>query len=155
MPQPFVITGNIEFVGNEELLEGRVEASDRNLPSREQQGLAPQLLGQSSFTGAGRPFRIEFTDEQFRQGEGETVFLRRASKVSPDLSFRVFDASGRQLPIVRIVAQNRECRPDQIIFNAPQTIEGVEIAVAPSPEVGDSEYERLVSAIAPSSKAFP
>ncbi len=28
MPQPFVITGNIEFSGNE-LLEGRVEAYDR------------------------------------------------------------------------------------------------------------------------------
>ena len=154
MPQPFVISGNIEFVGNEELLEGRVEAYDRDLPSREQQGLAPQLLGQSPFTGAGRPFRIEFTDEKFRQGEGETVLLRRASKISPDLSFRVFDASGRQLTIVRIVAQNLE-RPGQIIFNAPSNLEGVEIAVAPSPEVGDSEYERLVAAIAPVIEGIP
>jgi len=155
MPQPFVITGNVEFAGDQELLEGRVEAYDRDLPSREQQGLTPQLLGQSPFTGVSRPFRIEFTDEQFRRGEGETVFLRRASKVSPDLSFRVFDASGRELTIVRIVAQNREYRPDQIIFNAPQTLEGVEIAVAPAPELSDSEYERLVAAIAPIIEDIP
>jgi hypothetical protein len=83
MPQPFVITGNIEFSGDQELLEGRIEAYDRDLPSREQQGLAPQLLGQSPFTGVGRPFRIEFTDEQFRGGEGEQVSFAEPVKSAP------------------------------------------------------------------------
>lgn len=148
MPQAFVITGNVEFASNEELLEGRVEAYDRDLPSLEQRGATPQLLGQSPIDANFR-FRIEFTDEQFRRGEGETSFLRRAAKIRPDLTFQVFDATGRELKIARIVAQEREYRPDQIIFNAPSNLEEVEITVEPPPAVGDSEYERLVAAIAP------
>jgi Tc toxin complex TcA C-terminal TcB-binding domain len=153
MTQQFIITGNIEFAG-EGILEGRVEAFDRDLPSLEQRGSTPQLLGQSPIDDNFR-FRIEFTDEQFRRGESETSFLRRAAKISPDLSFRVFDASGRELTIARVVAQNREYRPGQIIFNAPPNLEGVEIAVEPAPETGDSEYERLVAAIAPVIQDIP
>lgn len=154
MPQSFIITGNIEFQGDREPREGRVEAYDRDLPSLEQRGAAPQLLGQSPIDGNFN-FRIEFTDEQFRRGEGEISFLRRAVKISPDLSFRIFDASGRELKIARIVTPNREYGPDQIIFNAPPTLEGVTLAIEPAPEVGDSEYERLVAAIAPVLEDLP
>ena len=154
MPQPFVITGNVEFVGDQELLEGRVEAYDRDLPSLEQRGATPQLLGQSPIDGNFR-FRIEFTDEQFRRGEGKTSFVRGAAKIRPDMSFRIFDATGRELKIARIVVQEREYRPDQIIFNAPSNLEGVQITVEPAPAVGDSEYERLVAAIAPVIEDIP
>jgi hypothetical protein len=44
MPQPFIITGNVEFLGNQELLEGRIEAYDRDLPSLEQRGSKLRLL---------------------------------------------------------------------------------------------------------------
>jgi hypothetical protein len=43
MPQPFVITGNIEFAGNDRL-EGQVKECDRDLPGLEQRGLALQFL---------------------------------------------------------------------------------------------------------------
>ena len=153
MPQPFVITGNVEFAGDQELLEGRVEAYDRDLPSREQQGLAPQLLGQSPIDSNFR-FRIEFTDEQFRRGEGKASFLRRTAKIRPDLSFHIFDATGRELKIARIIAQNGE-HPNQIIFNAPPNLEEIRIIVEPDPAVGDSEYERLVAAISPVIEGIP
>ena len=149
MPQPFVITGNVEFAGDE-LLEGRVEAYDRDLPSLERLGATPQLLGQSPLEGERHQFRIEFTDEQFRiRGEGDTSLLRRTGKISPDLSFRVFDATGQELKIARVVAQNREYRSEQIIFNVPPNLESVVIALEPIPELGNSEYERLVAAITP------
>ena len=153
MTQQFIITGNIEFAG-EEIIEGQVEAFDRDLPSLEQRGATPQLLGQSPIDSNFR-FRIEFTEAQFRRGEGETVSLRKASKISPDLSFRVFDATGRELKIGRIVAQNREYLPGQIIFNAPPNLEEIRIVVEPAPAVGDSEYERLVAAIAPVIEDIP
>jgi hypothetical protein len=149
MLQPFVITGNVEFQGDRNLIEGRVEAYDRDLPSLEQRGATPQLLGQSPIDGNFR-FRIEFTDEQFRQGEGKTIpFLKRASKIAPDLSFRVFDATGRELTIARIIAREREYRPDQIIFNAPTSLEEIQIIIEPAPAVGDSEYEKWVAALSP------
>jgi hypothetical protein len=155
MPQPFVITGNVEFVGDQELLEGRVEAYDRDLPSLEQRGAAPQLLGQSPIDANFR-FRIEFTDEQFRRGEGKTVsLLKRPSKIAPDLTFRVFDTSGQELKIVRIVTSNREYSPEQILFNAPPTLEGLTLVIEPAPAVGDSEYEQLVALIAPVLEDLP
>ena len=155
MSQPFVIIGNIVFAGND-LLEGRVEAYDRDLPSLEQRGATPQLLGQSPIDSNFR-FRIEFTDEQFRRGEGETSQrrLRRTSKIRPDLSFRVIDATGQALTITSIIAQQREYRPDQIIFNVPPNLEDIEIRVELAPELGDSEYERLVAAIAPVLEDLP
>lgn len=156
MTQQFTVTGNVEFAGDHDLLiEGRVEAYDRDLPSLEQRGAAPQPLGQSPIDGNFR-FRIEFTDAQFRRGEGERrSFVARIAKTSPDLSFRVFDASGQELKIARIVTPNREDRPDHIIFNAPPTLEGVTLALEPAPVVGDSEYERLIAMIAPVLQDLP
>jgi Tc toxin complex TcA C-terminal TcB-binding domain len=148
MTQQFIITGNIEFAG-EGILEGRVEAFDRDLPSLEQRGATPQLLGQSALEGERREFRIEFTDEQFRQGEGNSSFSRRTGKIKPDLSFRVFDATGRELRIARVVAQNQEYLLDQIIFNAPFNLENIEIVVEPIVDEDSPEYEKLVAAIAP------
>jgi hypothetical protein len=43
MTQQFIITGNVEFAGGG-ILEGRVEAFDRDLPSREQRGSKLRLL---------------------------------------------------------------------------------------------------------------
>jgi hypothetical protein len=150
MTQQFIITGNVEISGDRNLLQdGRIEAYDRDLPSLEKRGAAPQLLGQSSIEGATFQFRIEFTDEQFRIGEGQTSFQRRAGKIKPELSFRVFDTSGQELTITRIVAQNREYQANQIIFNAPPILEAIKITVEPAPVVGRSEYEGLVAAIAP------
>src|SRR5437867_3727580 len=128
MPQPFVITGNVVSDDGSPLTAGRVEAYDRDLPSREQQGFAPQLLGQSPLD-ANAQFRIEFTDEQFRRGESTTNLLRRTGKISPDLSFRVYDTIGQELTITRMHVQDREYDPYQIIFNAPSNLDEIQISV--------------------------
>jgi hypothetical protein len=154
MSQTFIVTGSIEFSGDRDLLlEGRVDAYDRDLPSLERRGDTPQFLGQSLLE-EGRRFKIEFTDEQFRRGEGKTGLLRRASKISPDLHFRVFDGARRELTIIRMVAQNREYRPEQIIFNAPPNLE-VEIKVELAPKTDDSEFEQLIALIAPVVEDLP
>ncbi|MBD2337369.1 hypothetical protein H6G64_10245 [Calothrix sp. FACHB-156] len=162
MPQTFVITGRVEFSGDANLLlGGRVEAYDRDLPSLEQRGKAPKLLGQSLIAEITDSsirilgFRIEFTDEQFRQDEATTVYQPLVIQGSgrtlgPDLSFSVFDATGRELRITGVVIQDRTYLINQIIFNVPPNLEGVTIQVRPFQEESDlSEYQGLLNLIAP------
>ncbi|MBF2009495.1 MAG: WD40 repeat domain-containing protein, partial [Chlorogloeopsis fritschii C42_A2020_084] len=155
MPQTFVITGQVEFSGDANLLlGGRVEAYDRDLPSLEQRGKAPQLLGQSPINDQTFQFRIEFTDEQFRQTGNGSIGLRQPSKINPNLSFKVFDATGREQTITGILLQGGG-DPVQIIFNAPSNLEAITIQVAPIPEVTISKYERLIALITPVIASIP
>ncbi|RCJ42353.1 hypothetical protein A6770_35085 [Nostoc minutum NIES-26] len=149
MPQSFVITGKIEISGSPDfLLGGRVEAYDRTLPSLEQRGKAPQLLGKSPIERENLQFRIEFTDEQFRQTGNGSSGLRQPTKINPNLSFKVFDATGREQTVTGIVPQDGG-DPVQIVFNAPSNLEAITIQVAPIPEVAISKYEKLVALITP------
>jgi hypothetical protein len=114
MPQQFIITGNVFLSDNgNPLLEGKVQVFDRDLPSIERRGAAPQLLGESSLDANGR-FRIEYTDEQFRKGEGELATRRGISKINPDLSFSIFAPSGRKLPITQLGEANRALLADRM-----------------------------------------
>src|SRR5262245_47617846 len=125
MPQQFVVTGNVFFSNDHgPVLEGRVEAYDRDLPSLERRGAMPQLLGQSPLDANGR-FRIEFTDDQFHRGDGEIAALRLPGKgkAHPDLSFRVLDGTGQERTISSVAAQDRKYHPKQFIFNAPPELE--------------------------------
>jgi hypothetical protein len=65
MSQQFILIGNIELASDRDLLlEGRVEAYDRDLPSLEQRGSTPHLLGQSPIDSEILQFRIEFTSDR-------------------------------------------------------------------------------------------
>lgn len=72
MAQQFILTGNV-FLSDDgrPLLEGTVQAFDRDLPSLERRGVKPQLLGESPLDANGR-FSIAYKDDQFRTGEGES-----------------------------------------------------------------------------------
>jgi hypothetical protein len=148
MTQQFIITGNV-LLSNDgsPLFEGKVQAFDRDLPSLERRGNAPQLLGESPLDANSR-FRIEYTDDQFRKGEAELAASQIKNKVNADLSFRIFAPSGRELNITRMLVGDRTYQPDQIIFNAPTELE-VAIYVEVRQEANTSEYERLVAAISP------
>lgn len=154
MPQQFILTGNV-FLSDDgrPLLEGEVQAFDRDLPSVERRGHKPQRLGTSPLDATGR-FRITYTDEQFREGEAvrETRLLRKlggtTSDIAADLSFHIFDKSKRELPIIRVIAFGREYRADQIIFNVPSESD-VSIYVDMRQETGTSEYETLMATLAP------
>lgn len=154
MSQQFVVSGNVFFSDDRgPVLEGRVAVYDRDLPSLEQRGATPQLLGESPVDANGL-FRIAYTDEQFRKGEGELAILSRGRTTHPDLSFRIFDQSGQELTITRIMVGDREFRSDQIIFHAPPELE-VAISVEARQQTSDSEYERLLAAIAPVIDTLP
>ncbi len=160
MPQQCIVTGNVFLSGvGRPLLEGTVQAFDRDLPSVERRGAAPQLLGESPLDANGR-FKIAFTDEQFRKGEGvrKTLVLRKiggkTGDIAADLSFHIFDKGGRELTITRVVAFDREYRPDQIIFNVP-TESDVSIYVDTRQETASSEYEMLIALLAPIIEDIP
>src|SRR6266581_5940598 len=160
MAQQFILTGNV-FLSDDGrvLLEGKVQAFDRDLPSLERRGVVPQLLGESALDANGR-YRIEYTDEQFRKGEGETPALRRASNIGADLSFQISDRTGRELTITRLVVVapdgvvDREFQPDQIIFNASAKLE-VGIYVDTYQEARNSEYETLIALLTPIIQDIP
>lgn len=155
MPQAFVITGRVEFSGDTNLLiGGRVEAYDRDLPSMEQRGKAPQLLGQSSIDSETLQFRIEFTDEQFRQTGNNSSGLRQPSKINPNLSFKVFDATGREQTVTGIMLQGSSSSV-QLIFNAPPNLEGITIQVPSIPEVTLAKSEKLIALITPVIASIP
>jgi hypothetical protein len=155
MPQTFVVSGNVKFSASDDYLrEGRVEVYDRDLPSLEQRGRVPQLLGQSPIDGETFQFRIEFTDEQFRQTGNSSSGLRQPPKINPNLSFKVFDATGREQTVTGILPQGGG-DPAQIIFNAPSNLETITVQVAPIPEVTISQYERLIALITPVIASIP
>jgi hypothetical protein len=154
MTQQFIVTGNL-FPSSDEgiLVEGKVQVFDRDLPSLERRGSTPQLLGESPLDANSR-FTIEYTDDQFRKGEGEPAAAPRSNKINADLSFSIFDPLGRKLNITRMLVGDREYQPDQIIFNAPTEL-SVAIYVDISQGSNASEYERLVASIAPVIQDIP
>lgn len=153
MPEQYTITGTITPSDGAERAGVRVQAFDRDLPSRERRaGLGLQLLGEALADAEGR-FHITHTLEQFESGEAMSTFRRSRAK-NADVSFRAFDSSGQELNIKGIEALNREYRSDQIIFNAPTPLE-VSIFVDGTRESGASEYERLIALIAPVVEDLP
>ncbi|WP_238295994.1 hypothetical protein, partial [Methylobacterium soli] len=95
-------------------------------------------------TDAEGRFEIAYGPEQFGDAEG---FSGRG-EAAADISFRVFDRSGREQPIRSIQALGREYRRGDIIFNAPGELQ-VGIALDAEVQGGRSEFERLVAAIDP------
>ncbi len=149
----FTLYGQIQDTAQQPLSGVKLQAFDRDLPSLERRlGSAPQMLGESLTNDEGR-FRINYTLEQFRTGEGISSF-RKSQKQNADISFQIFDRTGQELTIRSIEALEQEFEPDQIIFNAPVELE-VSILIEPRQEVGDSEYERLVAAITPVLQDLP
>jgi hypothetical protein len=145
--QRFIVYGVLQDKAGQPLPGVTVRAFDRDLPSLERRmGSTPQMLGESTADAEGR-FQITYTLEQFQTGEGVSLF-RRLREKHADLSFRVFDRAGQELSITRIVALDREYRPDHIIFNAPAELE-VSIFIESRQQAGDSEYEKLLALIAP------
>lgn len=145
--QRFIVYGVLQDKAGQPLPGVTVRAFDRDLPSLERRmGSTPQMLGESTADAEGR-FQITYTLEQFQTGEGVSLF-RRLREKHADLSFRVFDRTGQELSITRIVALDREYRPDHIIFNAPAELE-VSIFIESRQQAGDSEYEKLLALIAP------
>jgi Tc toxin complex TcA C-terminal TcB-binding domain len=154
MTEQFRVTGNLLPSNDENILvEGKVQVFDRDLPSLEHRGNTPQLLGESPLN-ADAFFTIEYTDNQFRKGEGEPAAAPRSNKINADLSFKIFDPLGLELNITRILVGDREYQPDEIIFNAPTEL-NVTIYVDVSQQSNGSEYERLVASIAPVIQDLP
>jgi hypothetical protein len=152
MPEQFTITGTI-IPANDTARAGiRVQAFDRDLPSRERRGAGPQLLGEATADAEGR-FQMTYTLGQFNRGEGMTPVLRLRER-NADLSFRVFDETGQALSIKSIQALGREFTSEQIIFNVPASLEVVIFMEAPA-ETGDSEYEQLVALFSPVIEEVP
>jgi hypothetical protein len=148
MPEPYVITGTITIADGADRAGIKVQAFDRDLPSLERRtGSAPQLLGEASTDAEGR-FKITYILEQFQSGEGVSPF-RGLREKNADLSFRVFDRTGRELKIRNIDALNRTLGPEQIFFNIPSLLENVSISIEAPPQLDASEYERLIVLIAP------
>ena len=145
----FVVVGQIRDTAQHPLSNVKVQAFDRELPSRERRtGSAPQKLGEEATTDAEGRFRITYTLDQFRAADAFSR-TRRLQAQRADISFLVFDQTGQELKIRRTEAPNREVGRDQIIYNAPSELLDVNLVVDPPQQPGDSEYERLVAEIAP------
>lgn len=141
MRNKYIITGKVFFDDDDSpLRHGRVLAFDRDLPSIEQRGLSPQLLGESEFD-SNDLFQIEYGEEQLRGRKSSGVNGHRPSK-GADLSFTVNGKQGSTLEISRIVVKDREYRPNQFIFNAPAEL-NVDIYVKKPDLNAISEYELL------------
>ena len=143
----YIVFGKILAGGELPLSNVRVEAFDRDLPSRERRfGAEPTKLGKATTDAKGR-FQITYALDQFRAGDA----LSRSQALperNADLSFRVFDRSDHDLLIRWIQTGDREYRANEIIRNAPTELE-VTILVESQPAESESEYEQLIALIAP------
>lgn len=148
MPEQYTVTGIVTARDGADRAGFRVEALDRDLPSIERRsGTAPAILAEATTDAEGR-FQIAYTLERFREGEAAPWSLRGRGQ-GADLSFRVFDRTGRELPIKSVEALNRSYEAAHIIFNVPAELEVMIFVGPPREEAGDSEYERLVALLAP------
>src|SRR6185369_17641494 len=146
MAEQFTITGVVLPANGANRTGMKVQAFDRDMPSVERRtGAAPELLGDAT-TDAQGGFQIAYTLDQFKTGDGTSLFQRPGDK-NADLSFRVFNQTGQELSITSIQG-NRDVGPDQIIFNAPIQL-AVNIFVNPPQEAATSEFERLLNLITP------
>lgn len=157
MPEQYTISGTLSFTNADPGGAGRagfkVQAFDRDLPSLERRrGVAPQLLGEAFTDPEGR-FQIEYSPQNYAGGEGFSL-LGRARQGNPDVSFQVFDDSGLALIVRRIEALNREFRPEQLIFNAPPSLE-VTLWMEIPQRADLSEYEQLLALVAPVIEDLP
>jgi len=145
MPEQFTITGFVLPPNNVPRLGIKVQAFDRDMPSMERRGSAPELLGEA-ITDAQGGFKITYTLDQFQSGEGQSLF-RTPGEKSADISFRIFDRNGQELSI-KSIETNRPVGPDLIVFNAAAQLI-VSISVGPPLGAAISEYEGLLKLIAP------
>ncbi len=146
MAQQFTITGVVLPANGAERLGMKVQAFDRDMPSVERRtAAAPEMLGDAT-TDAQGGFQIAYTLDQFKSGDGTSLF-QRAGEKSADLSFRIFNQTGQELSI-RSIEGNRDVGPDQIIFNAPDQLV-VNISVDIAQRAPTSEYERLLNLVTP------
>ncbi len=146
MAEQFTITGVVLPANGADRTGMKVQAFDRDMPSVERRtGVAPELLGDAT-TDAQGGFQIAYTLDQFKTGDGTSLFQRPGDK-NADLSFRVFNQTGQELSITNIQG-NRDAGPDQIIFNAPIQL-AVNIFVNPPQQAAASEFERLLNLITP------
>lgn len=143
----FLIYGEVRDNQEKPLAEVSVRALDRDLPSLERRGgSSPQVLGEAHTDDHGR-FRITFSFEQFNTGEGAQPIARMPGPRA-DISFRVVRPDGIELPIRNVRALGRDYGQDEIIFNAPTSLEATITVNAPT-QIQRSEYEQLVTRIAP------
>jgi hypothetical protein len=154
MPEQFTISGLIRDSDERASSGVTVRALDKDLPSLERRaGVGPQELGSAVTDREGR-FTISFTDERFRRGEAVAATFRRRTRLGPDVTFRISDQQGQELPIRRMTADDRDLSPPHILFNAaPET--RVLITVEQRDETPDSEYEYLLAHIVPVLAGLP
>ncbi|MFD0465034.1 hypothetical protein ACFQY9_27550 [Microvirga aerilata] len=129
----------------------QVQVFERDLPSRERQaGLAPKMLGAATVEADGPSegrFAIEYWPDRFATGDA-VARLHGVGQVNADLSFRVFDPTGREMKIRNIRALDQDFRAGDIIFNAAARMQ-VTISVDLGEEREKSEFERLLALVAP------
>ena len=138
MPDQYTISGSIDLAGNPDRRNFRVQAFDRDLPSLERRAGGPAQLGHDALTDGEGRFQITYSAEQFSAGDGATT---------ADVSFRVFDPSGRELAIRVVRAPDREYRGDQVIFNVPNPFNVTLSVESVRQGGGGSEYELLLAAV--------
>lgn len=125
-----------------------VRALDRDLPSLERRsGAAPQPLGEALTDEEGR-FAITYALDRFSAGESNQRAFDRTRGKRADLSFQVFDPNGQELNIAKIMVQDREFGPTDIIFNVSERFE-VTLQVEPRTTEALSEYELILTWIGP------
>ena len=139
MAEVFSIKGSVTAANGAAVVNGRVQAFDRDLPSLERRaGAVPAQLGHDALTDGEGRFQITYSAEEFIAAEGATT---------ADVTFRVFDPSGRELAIRVVRAPDREYRGDQVIFNVPDPFNVVLSVESVRQEGGGSEYELLLAAV--------
>ena len=125
-PAPFMVHGQVRQADFSLFVGAVVQASDKDLRSEE-------LLGQAITDQQGR-YEIKYTADQFR----------RAEKGAADLIVRVYANAS--------AASSLAASP--IIFNAPP-VATVDFVIGGGTYPGPSEYEQLVSELAPLLEVSP
>jgi hypothetical protein len=144
MGQPFTVTGSVRRTDDGRLSGIRVVAYDRDMPSIERMR-GPQELSDARVDADGR-FTMEFDSDRFTEGEG--ALRPGRDDVRPDLSFRVFAETNRELTIAELLAHGAEVGPDHIAFNATSPVEVVLRVRDSAPQQDESsEYERVVALV--------
>lgn len=145
MGQPFTVTGSLRRVDHDRVEGLRVVAFDRDIPSIERMR-GPQHLGEALVDAEGR-FRIELDTDHFIDGKGAREQPR------PDLSFRVFTESRRELTILELVAEGAQVSPDHIVFNAASPAQVVmRLHDSDAQQEGLSEYDGMVALLTPAAE---
>lgn len=140
MPESFGLRGQVRDANGEPLAGVTVVAVDRELPS-----LRPfdeQELGRAETDQQGG-FSIEYRGKQFRS----------VDEGGPDLVVRLFGRGAPGWTVLRLLVDDHEQDPARPTFNVGPECR-VEIIAEPTDDAW-SEYERVMAAITPRSRAYP